>query len=567
MVVGGGISGIGLYHELAHRGVKVLLVEQEDFCSGASAALSRMVHGGLRYMENGEFKLVRESLKERNRLLRNAPHYVAPLKTTIPIMDVWSGLLNAGLKFIGASRRTRRRGAVLIKVGLTLYDVFTRRDRALPTHYLTGSAKTRRSWPDFNDKIICSATYYDAWISHPERIGIELLRDTDALEVETLALNYAQVSGMQGNRVLIKDKVSGQQVSVRAKLIVNATGAWLDFTNAILSREAGEAKTPMTSATKGSHLIINNANLRRALRGGMIYFENHDGRVCIMFPYFGNVLLGSTDLKVETPEQAVCSDAERAYILDSLSGVFPKIKVSPEQIIYTFSGVRPLVQSNAHTTGQISRDHYTHLIEPSDGFASPILCMIGGKWTTYRAFGEQTAQRVMSLLGRTRSVSTKNMAIGGGRNYPTDPGGWINRVSEQSGVPLARVSVLFQRYGTLAREVVDFISIHPDAPLPGAPDYSKREIRFLVDREYVVHPIDVLKRRTSIAISGRLSGDVIAAVVEVMGDAFGWSKNQRFRRLIETKDHFMKFNAVSACALDATHERRESTCISPKKSA
>ena len=179
--------------------------------------------------------------------------------------------------------------------------------------------------------------------------------------------------------------------------------------------------------------------------------------------------------------------------------------------------------------------------------------MIGGKWTTYRAFGEQTAQRVMSLLGRTRSVSTKNMAIGGGRNYPTDPGGWINRVSEQSGVPLARVSVLFQRYGTLAREVVDFISIHPDAPLPGAPDYSKREIRFLVDREYVVHPIDVLKRRTSIAISGRLSGDVIAAVVEVMGDAFGWSENQRFQRLIETKDHFMKFNAVSACALDATH--------------
>ena len=137
MVVGGGISGIGLYHELAHRGVKVLLVEQEDFCSGASAALSRMVHGGLRYMENGEFKLVRESLKERNHLLRNAPHYVAPLKTTIPIMDVWSGLLNAGLKFIGASRRTKRRGAVLIKVGLTLYDVFTRRDRALPTHYLT----------------------------------------------------------------------------------------------------------------------------------------------------------------------------------------------------------------------------------------------------------------------------------------------------------------------------------------------------------------------------------------------------------------------------------------------
>ncbi|RUY30266.1 FAD-dependent oxidoreductase, partial [Mesorhizobium sp. M7A.F.Ca.US.001.04.2.1] len=134
LVIGGGINGISVFRELALQGVDVVLAEKGDYCSGASAALSRMVHGGLRYLENGEFKLVRESLLERDRLLRNAPHYVVPLPTTVPIFDIFSGLANGAVRFLGLTRRPSRRGALVIKTGLAMYDLFTAARRLMPTH-------------------------------------------------------------------------------------------------------------------------------------------------------------------------------------------------------------------------------------------------------------------------------------------------------------------------------------------------------------------------------------------------------------------------------------------------
>lgn len=145
LVIGGGINGISVFRELALQGVHVVLAEKGDYCSGASAALSRMVHGGLRYLENGEFKLVRESLLERDRLLRNAPHYVAPLPTTVPIFDIFSGLANGAVRFLGLTRRPSRRGALVIKTGLAMYDLFTAARRLMPTHRFRGRAETLKN--------------------------------------------------------------------------------------------------------------------------------------------------------------------------------------------------------------------------------------------------------------------------------------------------------------------------------------------------------------------------------------------------------------------------------------
>ena len=318
-VLGGGINGLSVFRELALQGVNVLLVEQADYCSGASAALSRMVHGGLRYLENGEFSLVKESLVERDRLLRNAPHYVAPLATTVPIFDTFSGLANGVVRFLGLTRRPSRRGAIAIKAGLGIYDFLTRKRALMPKHEFRSRRATLSKWPALNSSIRNSATYYDAWVSHPERIGIELLRDGLSAGPNARALNYASVEA-NGSGYLLRDGLTGEALPVEPRLIINATGGWIDIANGTLF--ADEARpAPLMGGTKGSHLIIDNPALRDMLDGHMIYYENEDGRICILFPYLGKVLVGSTDIRVDDPGTVRCEADERDYILQSLAFV------------------------------------------------------------------------------------------------------------------------------------------------------------------------------------------------------------------------------------------------------
>jgi glycerol-3-phosphate dehydrogenase len=199
LIVGGGINGAGLLRELALNGVDALLVDKADYAAGATSASSRMIHGGLRYLENGEFRLVRESLHERNRLLKNAPHAVKPLPTTIPIFSRWSGFANATAKFFDRTSKPSKRGAALVKIGLTLYDLFTARDRVLPTHSYAGRAAALRTRPLLHPGIVCTATYYDAWIPLPEGLCLELIDDALAAHliatIKRLAENLAQELG------------------------------------------------------------------------------------------------------------------------------------------------------------------------------------------------------------------------------------------------------------------------------------------------------------------------------------------------------------------------------------
>src|SRR5215813_7597581 len=172
LIVGGGINGIGTFRDLALQGVDVLLVEKIDFCSGASAASSHMLHGGIRYLENGEFRLVREALTERNRMLHNAPHYSKPLPTTIPIFSWFSGIFNAPLKFLNLRDKPGERGALVIKIGLMLYDWFTRGQQGLLGHKMLSRAESMELRPQINPDILCTAAYYDAWMPYPERICV-----------------------------------------------------------------------------------------------------------------------------------------------------------------------------------------------------------------------------------------------------------------------------------------------------------------------------------------------------------------------------------------------------------
>ncbi|QKK26364.1 glycerol-3-phosphate dehydrogenase/oxidase [Rhizobium hidalgonense] len=560
-IIGGGINGISVFRELALQGLNVLLVEKHDYCSGASSALSRMVHGGLRYLENGEFKLVQESLVERDRLLRNAPHYVAPLPTTVPVFDIFSGLGNGIVRFLGLSRRPSRRGAVAIKAGLSIYDFLTRKRALMPRHQFRGRRTTLAKWPALNPAIKSSATYFDAWVSHPERLGIELLQD--GLLAGAIALNYAELRRGEGGRYQVDDQIGGVSAAVEPALIINATGGWIDVANQILfSPEARPA--PLMGGTKGSHLIIDNAELRDALADHMIYYENEDGRICILFPYLGKVLVGSTDIRVDDPETVRCEADERDYILQSLAFVLPDIAVRPEQIVFQFSGVRPLPASADSFTGRIPRDHFCTVLELSkDG--PPVLCMIGGKWTTFRSFGELAADMALERLGRRRHVATTDRPIGGGRAFPVNIPVWLAQAATGKGLSGGRMAELFARYGTDAEGIADFIAAGSDAALPHA-GYSTRELQFLIRDEAVEHLDDLLLRRATLAVSGELSLDMMDAALDLLTQEKHWTPAHRTRE----RDRFLSLlnerHGVDEDMLSARNEPRSTECETTAKS-
>ncbi|WP_425666694.1 FAD-dependent oxidoreductase [Vibrio tubiashii] len=521
VVIGGGINGISVFRELALQGVKVLMVEKDDFCSKASAAPSRMIHGGLRYLENGEFDLVKEALFERNRLLDNAPHLVAPLETTIPIYSTWSGMFDGLLKFLGLKDRPSQRGSVVIKLGLTLYDWFTKRDQLMPAHKMHSTKSTRQRWPLMGNQVRSSATYFDAWISSPERLAIELIQE--GIEAGGIALNYSKVTQFNDGELRLTQRQLGKSVNVSTQHIVNATGAWVDFTNGLL-----QAPSQYMQGTKGSHIIVDNQQLVDQLDGNMLFYENSEGRVCILFPYFGKVLIGSTDIPVSDPESVKCTEEEIDYILLSLKGVLPELEISRSQIVYQFCGVRPLPSVNTSTTGQIPR---SHSIKRDSIGKTKVYSLIGGKWTTFRAFGEEVADELLASLNIERRCSTKQKAIGGGANYPANESEqelYLYRLRESYPYrSMHQLNVWLKRYGTKCEELLRCLDSHCDQPLRSLPDYTVGEINYILQTEFVATTLDVILRRTSIAIEGKLNNQVFDELSELVATHFNWSETEK----------------------------------------
>ena len=276
LVIGAGINGIATFRDLALNGVTVLLVDRGDFCSGASAASSHMIHGGIRYLENGEFRLVKESVHERNALLRLAPHYVRPLATTIPIFSTFSSIIQAPLKFLGLRPTKRReRGALIIKAGLTLYDLFSRDGGRVPRHQFRGARASRELLPELRDDVRWTATYYDASMHDPERLALDVL--TDGLDAgdHARALNYVEAVGMDVDGVVsLRDVVGGETWEVHPSVVVNASGPWTDLTNAALGDDSR-----FMGGTKGSHIFLTTRAAR--LRAGREHLLRVHRLVCI----------------------------------------------------------------------------------------------------------------------------------------------------------------------------------------------------------------------------------------------------------------------------------------------
>ncbi|MCK6264906.1 glycerol-3-phosphate dehydrogenase/oxidase [Vibrio sp. ZSDE26] len=552
VVIGGGINGISVFRELALQGVKVLLVEKDDFCSKASAAPSRMIHGGLRYLENGEFSLVKEALFERNRLLSNAPHLVSPLETTIPIFSTWSGVFDGLFKFIGLKDRPSQRGSVVIKLGLSLYDWFTKRDQMMPAHKMHSATVTQKRWPLMGKKVRSSATYFDAWISSPERLAMELIQE--GIKAGGTALNYTKVTELSDGQLTLQqpssESDSESSVQVFSRHVVNATGAWVDSTNGLLT-----APSQYMQGTKGSHIIVDNPELLHELNDNMLFYENSEGRVCILFPYFGKVLIGSTDIPVSDPESVHCTDEEIDYILESLTGVLPDLTISRDQIVYQFSGVRPLPSVNASTTGQIPRSHSIKR-DVIDG--TEVYSLIGGKWTTFRAFGEEVSDELLNILDKPRRCSTKQKQIGGGEGYPVtkkDKDQYVATLTDRySNQSHSLIDVWFKRYGTGCESLLEWLEGQSDSRLNSLSDYSLGELTYILEHEHVVTSLDVFLRRTSIAIEGKLNNEVFEEISDITADFFNWNSQQREEDREQTKRVLLTFHGVELDGLTKTPE-------------
>jgi glycerol-3-phosphate dehydrogenase len=544
LVVGGGINGVGTFRDLALNGVDVLLVDRADFCSGASAASSHMAHGGIRYMENGEFRLVREAVQERNRMIENAPHLVRPLPTTIPTFKIFSGLLNAPFKFMGWLDKPSERGALVIKIGLIVYDTFTRAQKTVPRHWMTGRRKALAKFPRMNPSIRYAANYYDGLIISPERLTLELLLEGEAEGEHARALNYMSVKNVDGQAVCLRDELSGEEYQISPRLVINAAGPWIDFTNENLG-----LSTQYIGGTRGAHLVLKNDELRQEIGEHMIFFELEDARLVLILPLLDKVLVGTSEHAIQDPDQARCTQDEVDYFIGMIGRVFPDIQVDPSQIVFRFSGVRPLPNIQAKTVLQVTRDHRMH----EDLHSSmPVYSLVGGKWTSFRAFAEQVTDKALAFLGLPRKAGTQNLPIGGGRDYPQGQENiikWVDDLQASTGLPLCQVETLFQRYGTRAKEVCEFILAGQDAPIVAGPSFSRREILYLVKVEKIIHLDDLLLRRTLLAYLGELNLPLIEEMAEVVGSELGWNALQKKNEIERSLDiladkHGVKFESL-----------------------
>jgi len=548
LVIGGGINGVGTFRDLALQGVDVALVERGDYCQGASGASSHMIHGGIRYLENGEFRLVRESVIERNALLRIAPHYVFPLQTTIPIYTTFSGILSAPMRFLTHKQGKQvERGAVLIKAGLTMYDFFSRDGGNVPRHSFVGRKKALAAMPDLRKDVKYAATYFDASVHNPERLTLDVLRDGQAANPAARAANYVSAIGTSEDGILLRDELSGETFAFRADVVVNATGAWTDGTNAAIG-----AETLFMGGTKGSHIVLDHPELLTACNGTEIFFEHVDGRIVLIYPMGDRVLVGTTDIDVDVTEQAVCTDEEIDYFFELIGHVFPDITVSRDDIVYSFSGVRPLPRHDDTQPGFVSRDYRIEKREEtSDGRTVTTLSLVGGKWTTFRALSEHLANDTLAALGAARKTSTAGLPIGGGKGFPMGDdaeSAWI-RAATRPGFDEARVRILLSRYGTRASDVLEYLAAGPDRMFNATKELSTRELAYMVEHEQVGHLIDVLIRRTSLAFRGLVTEELLAELDETLAPLLGWDAAQSAAEITSAQDVLAEAHRVQVRSL------------------
>jgi glycerol-3-phosphate dehydrogenase len=529
LILGAGINGAAIARELALNGVSVCLVDTADLAFGATAYASRLIHGGLRYLEYGEFDLVRESLAERTRLLRLAPQFVRPLRLFIPIENRFGGLWRSAERFLfkgGRGNRPARpsrfaesRGLYLVQMGLRIYDTYAR-DPELPKH-----ATHRRTQDDAIEvspryRWLCS--YYDAQIRFPERFVLAMLDDARnaaaAAGVRFELLNYHRAE-LQGRTATVCAADGGAVVrSFEPAAVINATGAWVDLTLARLGLKSNR----LMGGTKGSHIVTWNPALYAALtHNGQsyagLYAEAADGRPVFVLPFGDASLIGTTDEEYKgDPANATATEAEIDYLLATANALLPQVKLSKADVDMHYSGVRPLPYVGDATPASVTRRH--SLTEnPEAPF--PFYSIIGGKLTTCRSLAEETAGLLLGRLGRPVTANSEKRPIPGAAGFPTDEQdrhAYRQRLATELGFSPEQVAATWELYGTRSEEVLK--AFGDDRHSIIGTDVPTAVARFAVRHEWVRTLSDLVERRLMLLYHRRLYEGTLRQLAQLLVD-------------------------------------------------
>lgn len=528
LILGAGINGCALARELALNGVSVTIVDQADISFGATAYSSRLIHGGLRYLEYGEFDLVRESLAERTRLLRLAPQFVRPLELFIPLDNRWGGLFSAAGKFLGWSRfsaggNEKRRGAWLVKAGLWFYDTYAR-DPTLPhrkTHKVGAPGAVQVDPHQFRWLL----SYYDAQVRFPERFTLALLADARRLaadsgaELNVFTYHHAQ---LRDGRVTIHPESEHASrngapsgLEFKPAAIVNATGAWVDLT-----LEQLRVPSPrLMAGTKGSHFITFAPKLREMLGGKGIYAEAADGRPVFILPFGPGALVGTTDEPYHgDPADAVASDAELDYLVATVNEIVPQAGITRADIAQHYSGVRPLPKVDASTPGAVTRRHWMQEIP---GPVVPCYAIIGGKLTTCRSLAEECATTLLARVGVTKRADSRERPLPGGENYPPDDVDFrmlIEHIGMRFGLSEDQVLAMWALRGSEVERMLAGRASFSVESLPGT-NLPLDFARLLIADEWVATLDDLIERRLMLVFEPALSVACLRKLAELLVEA------------------------------------------------
>jgi glycerol-3-phosphate dehydrogenase len=371
VVIGAGINGAGIARDAAMRGLKVLLIDKGEPGEGTTVASTRLIHGGLRYLEHFEFGLVRESLREREILLRIAPHLVKPLAITIPIY------------------KQSKRGRLMIRAGMILYDLLSW-GKSLPRHRMLSRAETLEQLPGLNpDGLVGSALYYDAQVEFPERLVMANVRS--AREFGTEVLTHTCVTNLIVDDGKVTGVEFGRKQFAEAAVVINAAGPWID-----LVLERVPCKSPkLIGGTKGSHIVVD--PFAGAPVNALYVEARSDARPVFIIPWNKLYLIGTTDVRFEgDPDEVRCEPWEIDYLLSETNLALPSAHLTRDNILHTYSGVRPLPVTSDKDEQSITRRHFIreHPALPN------LLSIVGGKLTTYRSLAEECVDLIFEKLGK-----------------------------------------------------------------------------------------------------------------------------------------------------------------------
>ena len=503
LVVGGGILGAGIAWDASQRGLSCALIEQGDFASGTSSKTTKLIHGGIRYLENLDFGLVRESIRERHLLLTTAPHLLQPLPFLIPVSD------------------GNPRPWPIVRAGVILYDLLAGSGRIHKHQFLSG-AQISESEPVLSGGAIRKgAVYYDAQMDDA-RMVLEVLRS--AVESGAVAANYVRVSSwiLENNRVtgaVAEDCLSGASLNIRARVVINATGPWADR----LRRLADASLRPIVRPSKGIHIVYPDVGLHKAL----LLSSPSDRRIFFMIPWRGLTLIGTTDTDYEgNPADAHADRSDVDYLIEGTNRLLPRLRLEKAGVITTFAGVRPLAAQEKKDPWAVSRTHLIH--EDANGLIS----VVGGKFTTFRRTAQDLVDRAAALFPEKSLKPCRTGKTFFGYRSEDWRGDRINGLMKEllsQGILYPpQVSRLVQRYGLQAEPIFQWILSDREMAQPVCPHHMTlcAEVRFAMQHEMAVSLSDLLWRRFQLGWSSCQGLDALGQIAKVAARCAGWSDAQ-----------------------------------------